>query len=145
VWRKVFNGLTAINFSRNGGGADITSPYSTSCSVTLNTDGTLTWGHNSNGAWSGLDASFANWVSPTLTGAGDNYWVRGTVTSGSPGMTSGTSGSWLALSSAQSWTFSRSTLGQTLGVYTLEVASDAAGANIVSTNALSINIENGPP
>jgi hypothetical protein len=139
---RAVSAITLNDFDSSGGGADISSPYSTSCTITLNTDGTITWSVNSNGNWGVEDT---NWATPTTGGVGNSYWVRGTVTSGSPGMTSGTSDTWLQLSSARAWTFSRSTIGTTSGVYTLEIASDSGGSNIITTNTLTISIENGPP
>ncbi len=73
------------------------------------------------------------WHNLPATGIGSGYWVRATVTAGT--LTSGTTGSWLALSSNQLWTKGPSGTGSATCSLTFEFSTDAAGATIVSTSA----------
>lgn len=69
---------------------------------------------------SGGSVSLGNWVFPT-SAAGANYEVRVTVLSGS--LTSGTSGSWQALSTTRTWTRNRTASGSSTCVFTVEIRS----------------------
>ena len=64
-------------------------------SYTVNNDGTI---DRTNGAASGY---FEDWLTPTSS-APSNYEIRMTLNSGA--LTSGTTGSWLALTSSRTWT-----------------------------------------
>lgn len=68
------------------------------------------WGEPTDGSYSG------EWM---LTGSVGDYEARATVTSGS--LSSGTSGSWLALSTSQSWTRIRALNGVSTCIFTLEI------------------------
>lgn len=100
-------------------------PTDASCSLQLNTDGTM----SSTGNFSTVGP---NWYLPTSTGVGANYWVRMTVTAGS-NPTVGTVGSWLQLSSNRAWTWTRTTTGVLSATVTVELATDSGGANIIAT------------
>lgn len=96
-------------------------------SITLGSNGVVSYsGGNTDNTSPG-----ANWFSPTQAGVGSLYWVRATVTSGTATDT-GTFGSWLSLSAGQSWG-QNAAIGSKSTTFTLEFASDAAGANIVKT------------
>jgi hypothetical protein len=87
--------------------------------LTLNTNGTITATANPT----------VPWFSPTTTSIGSSYWVRATVNSGS--LSAGTTGSWVSLASAQSWSANQTTLGLNTTVVTFEFSSDSLGAVIV--------------
>lgn len=79
---------------------------------------------------SGTDVSY-NWITPT-SNAG-NYYVRVTPTSGDFSSSSGT-GTWLATSANRFWRVDfTGSFGQKSCTFTVEIATDAAGTNIVET------------
>lgn len=98
-----------------------------SASITLGSNGVV----SETGAAADNSSPGANWFSPTQTGIGSQYWVRATVTVGASTDT-GTFGSWLSLSAGQSWGQNSATSTKST-TFTLEFATDAAGANIVKT------------
>jgi hypothetical protein len=61
------------------------------------------------------------WVSPAPTSPG-SYEVKATVTAGA--LSSGTTGSWLALSSNRSWSVGPVTLGNANATLTIEIRKD---------------------
>ncbi len=94
-------------------------------SIVVNSDGTVTrTGNETFGTPPG-------WFSPTTAGAGNSYWLRATVTSGSP--TTGTYNTWLALSSNRTFGVSRASTGTTTADITFEIATDSGGTNIIRT------------
>lgn len=66
-----------------------------------------------NGAFSAI----AQWVTPTS--AASNYEVFATVTSGS--LTSGTTGSWVAVSSNPTWTRNRTSVGLVTAIMSMQI------------------------
>jgi hypothetical protein len=79
-----------------------------------------------------------NWGSPTTGGAGSSYWVRFTRTSytpiGGPEYSTATTG-WENLGVARSinvYTFFDN-IDASSGTYTIEIATDSGGANIIAT------------
>lgn len=92
-------------------------------SITYKADGTIA------GTGFGVGQSFLGaWFSRPLALIGTNYWIRCTVLAGS--VASGTTGSWLQLSSDRAWTVtSASTRLQ------FEIATDALGVTIVASTA----------
>jgi hypothetical protein len=88
-----------------------------------------------NGILAGLGTGTSvgnNWFSPTTSAAGDNYWIRLTVNSGtSP--SSGTTGTWLQLNTNRSWDWVVSVNITITADVTIQIASDSGGTNIVST------------
>jgi hypothetical protein len=96
----------------------------------------------SNGTWetqeNGSLITSGNWGSPTTSGAGSNYWVRFTRTSftpiGGPEYSTATTG-WLNLGSdqvIQVYTYFDN-IDASSGTYTIQIATDSGGANIVAT------------
>ena len=73
-----------------------------------------------------------NWYTPTTTGIGGSFWIRATVTTGL--LSSGVTGTWIALSTSPSWMKGPATTGASSCTLTFEIASDAAGATIVVTS-----------
>ena len=93
----------------------------------------------SSGTWYNFFGASGNWGSPTTVGIGNNYWIRFTPTSidktpvnstMNPTSTTG----WLALSSNR---YIEVTAGSGSGhskvTWTIEIASNSSGTNIVST------------
>lgn len=118
----------------SSGTISIGSFYGTSAPVITITDqssyssaptpGSATNGYrlNSNGkvyteSPSGTFNYIEDWVTPN--GAASNYEALVTVTSGT--LSSGTSGSWVALSSTRDWTVTRSTLGLKSCTFTVDI------------------------
>lgn len=95
---------------------------------TLNTDGSIT---------KTGDSGFpGGWYTDTVTGIGSSYWVRATTISGTG---SGTTGSWLALSTARSWSVGAIAGGDSnTWILKLEFASDSGGTTIVATTRLGL-------
>lgn len=98
-----------------------------SCGLTVNTDGTITYSSGSGSA---------NWVTPTGTGVGTPYFVKLTISGVTNTVTTGTTATWLPMTSAQTWSFSNTpaTL-EGSGSFALSFAADAAGASIVGSGS----------
>jgi hypothetical protein len=96
-----------------------------------NTNGTLQEGTSSLGI-----QSAGNWASPTTSGIGSGYWVRFTETASSgAGQTvyGSARGVWHQLSSAHTFGVSRTANGGGYRTYTVQIATDSGGSNIVAT------------
>lgn len=94
-------------------------------SVVFNSNGTVT-GANINGS-----AGSPNWITPTTTGIGAGYWVRFTVTTGTASINQ--AATWTNLASSL-YIRKSSITGAQNCTFTIEVATDAAGAHIVLTS-----------
>lgn len=92
-------------------------------------DGTVNYSSN-NGS-----GSKANWATPTTSGIGSSYWIRFTQTSSysSTTETDSARGVWLQLSGNRSFSVTRTQYGAGGRTYTVQIASDSAGSNIVAT------------
>lgn len=79
-----------------------------------------------------------NWGTPTTAGAGNSYWVRATLSSGST--PSGTLNTWLQLSTTRGWSVFRSSssVGTTTSVLTIQIATDSGGSNIIDTATITL-------
>ena len=99
-------------------------------SVQFNSDGTILLAATSSGVATGP----ANWYAAPVAGAGSSYWVRWTLTTGT--FTTGTAGAWISL--AANVYVGKSIGGAGTGsgsaTFTVQIASDAAGATILSTS-----------
>lgn len=69
-------------------------------------------------------------------GSASSYEVRATVTSGA--VTSGTTGSWLALSSSQEWLVQRGTVGISNAVLTIEIRN---ATSLVVVDSADVDLE----
>lgn len=87
------------------------SPATATNGYRLNSNGKVY--DNGNGTYSFIE----DWVTPT--GAASSYEALVTVTSGS--LSSGTSGSWLALSSTRDWTVTRTSVGTNTCTFTVDI------------------------
>ena len=97
----------------------------------------------SNGTWNAtLEASASksgNWGTPTTAGAGSGFWIRFTRTffSGGAGNSATASTGWLQLNTTRSIDVTRTSgFGVTTADYTIEIATDSGGSNIVATASL---------
>lgn len=110
----------------NDTASDITFGGTSTASITAANDGTITG--------SGNVSSFGpvNWITPA-SAAGAAYEVRATVNSGS--LTSGTTGSWLALDTSRTWSCVRSSsAGSEAANVTLEIRRASTGAVLDSAD-----------
>lgn len=97
-------------------------------SVTFQTDGTTTWSATpSNAGSTGVPPA------PWCPAPGGAYWIKFDMTS--PLSIPGT---WLALTSARTIT-ATTTSGSTSTVYSVSIASDAAGANVLATGSITLS------
>lgn len=111
--------------------------------IMVNTNGTLEITNN------GTVTATHQWYNPTTTGIGNTHWVRFTRTSetlagvGSKSTTASTG--WLALTAQQSvQAFANATAGtiaSARGIYTVEIATDSGGSNIVCSGSYDILAE----
>lgn len=138
TWRQFYSTAAVVNpivftgepydSSAAGGGGGA----SCSQTLTLNTDGTF----SVTGSGDAYETDSGNWYSPTTTGIGSSYWVRFTRTAwNSQGSATATTG-WLQLSSARSISAAASATFNVVNcaaTWTIEIASDSGGTNIVST------------
>lgn len=123
VYRE-FTGGTNIDFE--------VDPNDANTGITMVTDGSVA---NIGSAPSAMD----NWYVPNVAGIGNVHWVRATVTAGT--LSTGTAGSWLQLNSNRTWTRAQTVIGSSSVTFTLELATDAAGANIVDTCSVTLLAE----
>lgn len=103
----------------------------------FNSNGVITyWANGVN------NAAVGDWATPTTAGVGSSYWIRFTQTSssGTSTETGSARGSWISLSIAPTFGLETSTVGFSNRYYTVEVASDSGGSNIVATKT---NVEIG--
>lgn len=83
-----------------------------------------------------------DWITAPHSTVGDGFWVRVTMVSGT--LTTGTVGSWTQISSDQTWTKSQTVVGLSTCTFTLEIARDSAGVQIVSSRNITFNAEVSP-
>ena len=97
----------------------------------FNSNGTIQQGTSDSGI-----QSVGNWATPTTTGIGSSYWIRFTQTGSSgAGQTEYGSprGVWVQMSSVLYFGVSRTANGGGYIQYTVQIASDSGGSNIVAT------------
>jgi hypothetical protein len=129
-----------------GGGGSIVSPFSTwnvaaasiignvtNASLQVNSNGTITSSvsQSDNGTITG-----SNWYSVTTTGAGNNYWVRFTPTTGT--LTTNTASTFTNMGSTQTAAVQLPSTSSKLCTFTIEIATDSGGSNIVLTSTGNI-------
>lgn len=97
----------------------------------FNSNGTVQQGTSDGGIQSN-----SSWATPTTTGIGSSYWVRFTQTASSgAGQTEYGSprSTWVQISSTVIFGVSRTANGGGYIQYTVQIASDSGGSNIVAT------------
>lgn len=99
----------------------IADQFITATRVGASVTATALYGLDATGtAYKGVNGNttfFSNWISPTSVAS--NYEVYATLSSGS--LSTGTTGSWLALSSSRTWGVNRSAYGQSDAVIVLQI------------------------
>ena len=136
--RKVFSGAAIVN-PLSIPGIEYSALSSSAQSVWLNfyTDGTLQGFRNGNvSLWT------VNWFAPTQADIGSSYWVRAVLVSGNT--PSGTLNTWLALNAVRGWTLTAPAGGPVQVrscTLQIQIASDAAGANIVTAGSASLSVD----
>jgi hypothetical protein len=73
----------------------------------------------------------ADWIVPKYAAVGDGYWIRVTATVGT--FTSSSGAGWLQLSSTRTWAEQTVAPGTEQTTFTVEIATDSGGSNIVFT------------
>lgn len=97
----------------------------------FNSNGTIQTGTSDGG----IQGS-GNWASPTTTGIGSSYWIRLTQTGSSGGPITDTGnarGVWISLSTTPFFGISVTANGAFYKQYTVQIATDSGGSNIVAT------------
>jgi hypothetical protein len=79
-----------------------------------------------------------NWYNPTTGGIGTTHWIKFTVLSEMGGTITGTTGSWLQLSSARTLELARTTTGEATATATVSIATDSLGATVVATGTVGL-------
>lgn len=129
-------GVARLFFS----GAVLTLPNYTVTDSTLSpTNAIAIFRLNSNGnrqeeLSGGVVNTLGPWVTPTTIAS--NYESRATVISGS--FTSGTFGTWQALSTSRSWNVTRTTIGTSVASMTLEIR-EAATLTVVASATIGFS------
>lgn len=133
VWKQITTLIGAALTNRTIYGGDPSSPYSATGTFSL-----LNTGAGSLSCTGASDQNFT-WLTG---GAASDFECRAVLVSGST--PSGTMSTWLALSSARSWSITRTTVGISQSVFDVTIRDVAtAGATVSVTGRVTITIENG--
>lgn len=106
-------------------------PNSSQITYTVNSNGSVSVDGSNYGNLSAYD-----WITPKPPVS--THYVRVTPTSGS--LSSGATGTWLALSSSKAWTLKQVGPGAKSCTFTVEIATDSGGVNIVASASVSLNV-----
>lgn len=109
----------------------VTDPANAQANYRLNSNGAIEMYREQDGIYS----SIGTWL---VIGANSDYEARATVLSGS--LSSGTTGSWLALSTTREWARARTTVGTASCSFTLEIRKVSDG-QIVDTATITLDAE----
>jgi hypothetical protein len=103
----------------------------------FNSNGTIQYGSSNSGM-----GGAGSWATPTTTGIGSSYWIRFTQTSsyGASTETGNARGVWHSMASVLYFGVSRTLNGAGGRYYTVQIASNSSGSNIVATRA-DVNLE----
>lgn len=132
VWKEVFSAYSILSFGGTVASDDPLSPYNSIAGIQLNTDGTI----STTLTPSGTESVGTDWLSGGGTTEAANWSVKATATSGT--VSTGTTGSWLALTSARAWTKQQTTIGNTQVVLSLEFSRDG-GTTTSSTISVTLD------
>lgn len=132
--QQLMCGVSSIEVSITSGtfiAEDPSSPYTVTSTYELNSAGTVVFSANP-AAISPPAGVFETWL---VVGTAGLYEARVTVTSGS--LTSGTTGTWLALSTSRQWEVSRATTGSSNVTFTLEIRR-ASDGTVLDTATITL-------
>lgn len=134
AWRKVFSDGGVIS-PLAGATINRTVFYegeavSITALIIFNANGTVDWTDDDG-------ASTRQWFDPTTANVGASFWVRATVTAGSVSGGSGV-GTWLQLNAQRFWTRQRATIGASSATLSIQIATDSAGTNIVTSGTYTL-------
>lgn len=115
----------SLSASYNVGDTSI-SPINASATFSLENDGDVTKTTGGGGT-----TDLGDWISPAAA-AGANYECYATLNSGT--LTSGTTGSWLALNLTRSWNLQRTTVGPSSVSLTIQIRNAASLVVLASTD-----------
>lgn len=91
-------------------------------------------------------SDYGEWVTGhPISGAGNGYYIRVSFQSGTNVYSSGDGlGVWVELSTNRSWLFSDTVpaIQERVGTYLVEIASDAAGSNVLDSSVWTITLRN---
>lgn len=110
---------SALRLDGNTYDDTVPDPSDASCTFTLDNLGVA----------SGPGVANYNWLS---SGSASSYEVQATINSGT--LTSGTTGSWLSLSSSRTWNVQRSVVGSKSCSMTVQIRETANPSNTVSAS-----------
>lgn len=128
-------GASAANVEiDNGSLTDFNPGGAASTTFRLNTDGTITATGNL------TSYSDTNWYEPTTTGIGSSYQVQVTAT-GDTSSLSGSTGTYLTISSARSWTLFST--GEPKAVTLSVSVRDVATSTVQDTATITMSVEGG--
>lgn len=102
---------------------------SSTASITFNSNGTVSSVGNA-GTYT------TDWIDPT-SAAPDDYEIRATISSGT--MTSGTFGSWLALTSNRTWSKTQFTVGSSSAQVLFEIRKGSG--SVLDSGTITFNVE----
>lgn len=118
--------LTALNVT------DTVLLSTADATLRFDTNGAVTSLTNSNGV-----QQITDWYQPNITGIGNQFWIRATLSSGtSP--TGSALNTWLQLSSPASWRLTQTTNGSRTCTLAISIATDSGGTNVVTTGTATI-------
>jgi len=98
--------------------------------MTFHNDGTVTVVDNGGGS-----TTAGNWYSPTTPGIGASYAVRITQLTGALADTGAPPGTWTAMTTNQTWGWTRSVLGTTSATVKIDIAAVGALGTVLATEA----------
>lgn len=126
--------------SLGGTAHGLSEGFAITVSMSIQSDGAITATTNGDMVTDTINGDL--WFTPVTPGIGANYWVRATVTSGS--FSSGIAGTWLNLGTSRSWSRSQNSIGSSTVQFTIDIASDSAGSNIVATGSFTLTAQFNP-
>ena len=132
AWKECFASF-AVKLSDMALGDTQTGTPAT-CSVAINSDGSITVGGNNSSS-----PPADEWGFPNAAGVGNDYWVRMTTTSGAA-FDVGALGTWQHLDVSRGWSFTVNA-GIDGGTALLEIATDSGGSNVIESCNVSYSCQ----
>ena len=107
-----------------------TDPADSEAGFRLGTDGKIYRRLTFGGAYNEIVS--AEWLDPKDAALADQYEALATVTAGT--LTTGTSGSWIALTSDRDWTKTQTSVGTSTVTFTLDIRQAPGGPTLASAS-----------